>query len=170
MVKLGINLQDKGSKPASAEDGFQTVPLITPLDVNHLQYPAPDKVVVKTRTEYQTDQKNKGKLKLPKVEELTISFNDGVSERLKVTILIVLALAFLACIVFLVVYKAFTYDPSCPDGFVYKVCRVHNQNYNVFFPPSYFRKYGGDFDVRYRAVFGMSSYFDFLLSWVSCIL
>ncbi|XP_023652678.1 neuronal vesicle trafficking-associated protein 2 [Paramormyrops kingsleyae] len=120
MVKLGINLQDKGSKPASAEDGFQTVPLITPLDVNHLQYPAPDKVVVKTRTEYQTDQKNKGKLKLPKVEELTISFNDGVSERLKVTILIVLALAFLACIVFLVVYKAFTYDPSCPDGFVYK--------------------------------------------------
>nr|XP_009482276.1 PREDICTED: neuron-specific protein family member 2 [Pelecanus crispus] len=37
-----------------------------------------------------------------------------------VTILISLALAFLACIVFLVVYKAFTYDHSCPDGFVYK--------------------------------------------------
>ncbi|MBN3302516.1 NSG2 protein, partial [Amia calva] len=77
-------------------------------------------VVVKTRTEYQTDQKNKGKLKVPKIEEFTISFNDGVSERLKVTILIFLALAFLACIVFLVVYKAFTYDHSCPDGFVYK--------------------------------------------------
>lgn len=40
---------------------------------------------------------------------------------LQVTILIFLALAFLACIVFLVVYKAFTYDHSCPDGFVYKV-------------------------------------------------
>ncbi|KAL7989215.1 hypothetical protein Chor_011881 [Crotalus horridus] len=39
---------------------------------------------------------------------------------LQVTILISLALAFLACIVFLVVYKAFTYDHSCPDGFVYK--------------------------------------------------
>ncbi|XDV39303.1 hypothetical protein PO909_008559, partial [Leuciscus waleckii] len=38
----------------------------------------------------------------------------------QVTILIVLALAFLACIVFLVVYKAFTYDHTCPDGFVYK--------------------------------------------------
>ncbi|RXM93641.1 Neuron-specific protein family member 2, partial [Acipenser ruthenus] len=37
-----------------------------------------------------------------------------------VTILIFLALAFLACTVFLVVYKAFTYDHSCPDGFVYK--------------------------------------------------
>lgn len=37
------------------------------------------------------------------------------------TILIILALAFLACIVFLVVYKAFTYDHACPDGFVYKV-------------------------------------------------
>ncbi|KAK7804056.1 hypothetical protein U0070_015782 [Myodes glareolus] len=37
-----------------------------------------------------------------------------------VTILVSLALAFLACIVFLVVYKAFTYDHSCPEGFVYK--------------------------------------------------
>ncbi|XP_035287498.1 neuronal vesicle trafficking-associated protein 2 [Anguilla rostrata] len=119
MVKLGSNLQDKGAKAASVEDGFQNVPLITPLDVNQLQYPAPDKVVVKTRTEYQTDQKSKSK-KAPKVEEFTISFSDGVSERLKVTILIFLALAFLACIVFLVVYKAFTYDHSCPDGFIYK--------------------------------------------------
>lgn len=39
----------------------------------------------------------------------------------QVTILVSLALAFLACIVFLVVYKAFTYDHSCPEGFVYKV-------------------------------------------------
>lgn len=42
---------------------------------------------------------------------------------LQVTILIILALAFLACIVFLVVYKAFTYDHACPDGFIYKVGR-----------------------------------------------
>ncbi|KAI5625101.1 neuron-specific protein family member 2, partial [Silurus asotus] len=120
MVKLGSNLQDKGIKAVTVEDGFQTVPLITPLDVTSLHYQAPDKVVVKTRTEYQTEQKNKAKMKVPKVEEYTISFTDGVSERLKVTILIVLALAFLACIVFLVVYKAFTYDHTCPDGFVYK--------------------------------------------------
>ncbi|MGH0142208.1 UNVERIFIED_CONTAM: hypothetical protein FKN15_077844 [Acipenser sinensis] len=86
MVKLGSNLQDKSTKPSSVEDGFQSVPLIAPLDVNHLQYPAPDKV----------------------------------------TILIFLALAFLACIVFLVVYKAFTYDHSCPDGFVYKVSDQSN--------------------------------------------
>lgn len=39
----------------------------------------------------------------------------------QVTILIILALAFLACIVFLVVYKAFTYDHACPNGFIYKV-------------------------------------------------
>lgn len=43
------------------------------------------------------------------------------SVSLQVTILVSLALAFLACIVFLVVYKAFTYDHSCPEGFVYKV-------------------------------------------------
>ncbi|XP_020506764.1 neuronal vesicle trafficking-associated protein 2 [Labrus bergylta] len=117
MVKLGSNLQDKGAKPVSVEDGFQNVPLITPLDVGSLQGQAPEKVVVKTRTEYQTEKK---RLKVPKVEEFTISFTDGVSERLKVTILIILALAFLACIVFLVVYKAFTYDHACPDGFIYK--------------------------------------------------
>uniref|UniRef100_A0A8C6TB51 Neuronal vesicle trafficking associated 2 n=1 Tax=Neogobius melanostomus TaxID=47308 RepID=A0A8C6TB51_9GOBI len=118
MVKLGSNLQDKGSaKAVSVEDGFQNVPLITPLDVGSLQGTAPDKVVVKTRTEFQTEKK---RLKVPKVEEFTISITDGVSERLKVTILIILALAFLACIVFLVVYKAFTYDHACPDGFIYK--------------------------------------------------
>ncbi|KAF1424285.1 Neuronal vesicle trafficking-associated protein 2, partial [Spheniscus mendiculus] len=120
MVKLGSNLNDKNNKQPSNEDGFQTVPLITPLEVNHLQFPAPEKVIVKTRTEYQPDQKNKGKLRVPKIAEFTVSFTDGVTERLKVTILISLALAFLACIVFLVVYKAFTYDHSCPDGFVYK--------------------------------------------------
>lgn len=44
MVKLGSNLQDKHSKPTGAEDGFKNAPLITPLDVNHLQYAAPDEV------------------------------------------------------------------------------------------------------------------------------
>ncbi|CDQ93079.1 unnamed protein product [Oncorhynchus mykiss] len=44
MVKLGSNLEDKGAKPVSVEDGFQNVPLITPLDVGNLQYGAPDKV------------------------------------------------------------------------------------------------------------------------------
>lgn len=44
MVKLGSNLQDKGAKAVSVEDGFQNVPLITPLDVGSLQSHAPDKV------------------------------------------------------------------------------------------------------------------------------
>lgn len=44
MVKLGSNLNDKNNKQPSTEDGFQTVPLITPLEVNHLQFPAPEKV------------------------------------------------------------------------------------------------------------------------------
>ncbi|KAM5165178.1 centrosomal protein of 162 kDa [Mantella aurantiaca] len=82
MVKLGSNLSDKNAKDASVEDGFQTVPLITPLDVNHLQFSAPEKVVVKTRTEYQSEQKNK-KIRVPKIAEFTVSFTDGVTERLK---------------------------------------------------------------------------------------
>lgn len=44
MVKLNSNPSEKGTKPPSVEDGFQTVPLITPLEVNHLQLPAPEKV------------------------------------------------------------------------------------------------------------------------------
>ena len=44
MVKLGSNLQDKGAKAVSIEDGFQNVPLITPLDVGNLHCQAPDKV------------------------------------------------------------------------------------------------------------------------------
>lgn len=39
---------------------------------------------MKTRTEYQPDQKNKGKLRVPKIAEFTVSFTDGVTERLKV--------------------------------------------------------------------------------------
>nr|KAF6481316.1 neuronal vesicle trafficking associated 2 [Molossus molossus] len=112
MVKLNSNPSEKGAKPPTVEDGFQTVPLITPLEVNHLQLPAPEKVIVKTRTEYQPEQKNKGKFRVPKIAEFTV------------TILVSLALAFLACIVFLVVYKAFTYDHSCPEGFVYKPGRL----------------------------------------------
>jgi hypothetical protein len=44
MVKLNSNPGEKGAKPPSVEDGFQTVPLITPLEVNHLQLAAPEKV------------------------------------------------------------------------------------------------------------------------------
>uniref|UniRef100_A0A4W2HVE9 Neuronal vesicle trafficking associated 2 n=2 Tax=Bos TaxID=9903 RepID=A0A4W2HVE9_BOBOX len=71
MVKLNSNPSEKGAKPPSVEDGFQTVPLITPLEVNHLQLPAPEKVIVKTRTEYQPEQKNKGKFRVPKIAEFT---------------------------------------------------------------------------------------------------
>uniref|UniRef100_A0A8C0D7B8 Uncharacterized protein n=1 Tax=Balaenoptera musculus TaxID=9771 RepID=A0A8C0D7B8_BALMU len=71
MVKLNSHPSEKGTKPPSVEDGFQTVPLITPLEVNHLQLPAPEKVIVKTRTEYQPEQKNKGKFRVPKIAEFT---------------------------------------------------------------------------------------------------
>lgn len=44
MVKLGNNFAEKGAKQALLEDGFDTIPLMTPLDVNQLQFPPPDKV------------------------------------------------------------------------------------------------------------------------------
>ncbi|XP_066576133.1 neuronal vesicle trafficking-associated protein 1-like [Amia ocellicauda] len=120
MVKLGNNFCEKNSiKQPVSEDGFDTIPLITPLDVNQLQFPPPDKVVVKTKTDYEVDHK-KGKFRSPKIAEFTISIIEGVSERLKVTLLVLCALAFLVCVVFLVVYKVYQYDQTCPEGFFFQ--------------------------------------------------
>lgn len=38
--------------------------------------------------------------------------------------LVLFALAFLTCVVFLVVYKVYKYDRACPDGFVLKVSKA----------------------------------------------
>ncbi|RXM35873.1 Neuron-specific protein family member 1 [Acipenser ruthenus] len=116
MVKLGNHFYDKNNtKVPISEDGFDTIPLITPLDVNQLQCPPPDKVVVKTKTEYDADHK-RGKFHNPKIAEYTISMTEGVSDSFKVTLLVLFALAFLTGVVFLVIYKVY----SCPDGFVFQ--------------------------------------------------
>lgn len=44
MVKLGSNLSDKLEKQPSADDGFDNIPLITPLEVSQLQQPFAEKV------------------------------------------------------------------------------------------------------------------------------
>ncbi|TNM88520.1 hypothetical protein fugu_004774 [Takifugu bimaculatus] len=118
MVKLGNNFSEKNSGKAVSEDGFDTIPLITPLDASQLQFPPPEKVVVKTKADYDAESK-KGKLRSPKIAEFSISIIEGVSERLKVTLLVMCALAFLVCVVFLVVYKVYQYEQPCPDSFVY---------------------------------------------------
>ncbi|XP_024907630.1 neuronal vesicle trafficking-associated protein 1 isoform X2 [Pteropus alecto] len=82
MVKLGNNFAEKGAKQALLEDGFDTIPLMTPLDVNQLQFPPPDKVVVKTKTDYEPDRK-KGKGRISKIAEFTVSITDSMSERFK---------------------------------------------------------------------------------------
>uniref|UniRef100_A0A673NAC1 Neuron-specific protein family member 1-like n=1 Tax=Sinocyclocheilus rhinocerous TaxID=307959 RepID=A0A673NAC1_9TELE len=77
MVKLGSNLVDKMERQPSVEDGFDNIPLITPLEVSQLQQPD------------------------------------------KLTGLIIITLAFLACLLLLVMYKALWYDQlGCPEGFV----------------------------------------------------
>uniref|UniRef100_A0A452GHF9 Calcyon neuron specific vesicular protein n=1 Tax=Gopherus agassizii TaxID=38772 RepID=A0A452GHF9_9SAUR len=124
MVKLGNNLCEKLDKEqgtGSGDDSFDNIPLITPLDVNQLQQPFPDKVIVKTRTEYQLQQKKKRKLRVPGIKKLNINLYDEVSEKVKLTGLILITMAFLACLLMLVMYKALWYDQlSCPEGFVFK--------------------------------------------------
>lgn len=44
MVKLGNNFSEKTNGKVVSEDGFDTIPLITPLDASQLQFPPPDKV------------------------------------------------------------------------------------------------------------------------------
>ncbi|XP_028917188.1 neuronal vesicle trafficking-associated protein 1 isoform X2 [Ornithorhynchus anatinus] len=84
MVKVGSNLSEKPDKEqGGGDDGFDNIPLITPLDVNQLQQPFPDKVIVKTRTEYQLQQKKKRKLHVPGIKKLNINLYDEVSEKVK---------------------------------------------------------------------------------------
>ncbi|XP_037619533.1 calcyon neuron-specific vesicular protein isoform X2 [Sebastes umbrosus] len=120
MVKLGSNLSDKLEKQPSADDGFDNIPLITPLEVNQLHKPYADKVIVKTSTQYQLQQK-KNKLYVPNIKKLNINFYSDVSEKAKITGLILITLAFLTSLLLLLMYKAMWYDQlTCPEGFILK--------------------------------------------------
>ncbi|XP_060908642.1 calcyon neuron-specific vesicular protein isoform X1 [Labrus mixtus] len=121
MVKLGSNLSDKLEKQPSADDGFDNVPLITPLEVNRLQQSFADKVIVKTSTHYQLQQQKKKKLYVPSIKRLNINFYSDVSDKAKITGLILITLAFLTSLLLLLMYKAMWYDQlTCPEGFILK--------------------------------------------------
>uniref|UniRef100_A0A3Q0SN26 Calcyon neuron-specific vesicular protein n=1 Tax=Amphilophus citrinellus TaxID=61819 RepID=A0A3Q0SN26_AMPCI len=125
MVKLGSNLSDKLEKQPSADDGFDNIPLITPLEVNQLQQPFAEKlqVIVKTSTQFQLQQKKKSKLYFPNIKKLNINFYSDVSEKAKITGLILITLAFLTSLLLLLMYKAMWYDQlTCPEGFILKHC------------------------------------------------
>ncbi|XP_035515420.1 calcyon neuron-specific vesicular protein [Morone saxatilis] len=121
MVKLGSNLSDKLEKQPSADDGFDNIPLITPLEVSQLQQPFADKVIVKTSTQYQLQQKKNNKLYVPSIKKLNINFYSDVSDKAKITGLILITLAFLTSLLLLLMYKAMWYDQlTCPEGFILK--------------------------------------------------
>nr|XP_046264237.1 calcyon neuron-specific vesicular protein isoform X2 [Scatophagus argus] len=121
MVKLGSNLSDKMEKQPSADDGFDNIPLITPLEVNQLQQPFAEKVIVKTSTQYEIQQKKKNKLYAPNIKKLNINFYSDVSDKAKITGLILITLAFLTSLLLLLMYKAMWYDQlTCPEGFILK--------------------------------------------------
>ncbi|XP_010766732.1 calcyon neuron-specific vesicular protein [Notothenia coriiceps] len=121
MVKLGSNLSDKLEKQPSTEDGFDNIPLITPLEVSQLQRSYADRVIVKTSTQYQLQQKKKNKPYVPNIKKLNINFYSDVTEKAKVTGLILITLAFLTSLLLLLMYKAMWYDQlTCPEGFILK--------------------------------------------------
>ncbi|XP_047435620.1 calcyon neuron-specific vesicular protein isoform X2 [Mugil cephalus] len=121
MVKLGSNLSDKLEKQPSADDGFDNIPLITPLEVKQLHQPFAEKVIVKTSTQYQLQQKKRSKLYIPNIKKLNINFYSDVSDKAKITGLILITLAFLTSLLLLLMYKAMWYDQlTCPEGFILK--------------------------------------------------
>ncbi|XP_014840175.1 PREDICTED: neuron-specific protein family member 1-like [Poecilia mexicana] len=121
MVKLGSNLSDKLEKQPSADDGFDNIPLITPLEVSQLQQPLADKVIVKTKTQFQLKQQQRNRLYVPNIKKLNINFYSDVSDKVKITGLILITLAFLTSLLLLLMYKAMWYDQlTCPEGFVLK--------------------------------------------------
>lgn len=50
----------------------------------------------------------------------------------QVTLLVICALAFLVCVVFLVVYKIYQYEQPCPDSFVYVVKKKILKPFSLF--------------------------------------
>ncbi|XP_061684732.1 calcyon neuron-specific vesicular protein [Syngnathoides biaculeatus] len=116
MVKLGTSLSDKMEKQLSADDGFDNIPLITPLEVGELQRSFTDKVIVKTSTHYQQQKK---KLFMPTIEKLNINMYKDFSDKAKITGLILIMLAFLTSLFLLLMYKAMWYNHlTCPEGFI----------------------------------------------------
>ncbi|XP_062242979.1 calcyon neuron-specific vesicular protein isoform X1 [Platichthys flesus] len=138
MVKLGSNLSEKPEKlekQPSADDGFDNIPLITPLEVNQLQKPFADKIIVKTTTQYQLQQEKKNKLYLPNIKKLNINFYSDVSEKIKITGLILITLAFLTSLLLLLMYKAMWYDQlTCPEGFILKQKHCSPTALEMYFP------------------------------------
>ncbi|KAK5605813.1 hypothetical protein CRENBAI_005412 [Crenichthys baileyi] len=121
MVKLGSNLSDKLDKQPSADDGFDNIPLITPLEAWQLQQPLADKVIVKTKTQFQLKQEQRSWFYVPNIKKLNINFYNDVSDKVKITGLILITLAFLTSLLLLLMYKAMWYDQlTCPEGFVLK--------------------------------------------------
>uniref|UniRef100_A0A8C4N9I4 Calcyon neuron-specific vesicular protein n=1 Tax=Eptatretus burgeri TaxID=7764 RepID=A0A8C4N9I4_EPTBU len=145
MVQLG-NVQGKDDKHTSKDDGdtqTDTAPLLTSLDASQLEQNTSEKEKVKTRTDF--DPK-----KFHRIAELAIDIGDGVSEKFKMAVLVFFALAFLSCIVFLVVYKVYRYDQACPEGFLIKHDRC--------IPAASLRNAGrGSLDARFYSLVSPSS-------------
>uniref|UniRef100_A0A665WXW0 Neuronal vesicle trafficking-associated protein 1-like n=1 Tax=Echeneis naucrates TaxID=173247 RepID=A0A665WXW0_ECHNA len=99
MVKLGSNLSEKLEKQPSADDGFDNIPLITPLEVNQLQESFADKVSTKP------------------IKCIFMRLPTHVC--VYSTCLILITLAFLTSLLLLLMYKAMWYDQlTCPVGFI----------------------------------------------------
>ncbi|XP_053713104.1 neuronal vesicle trafficking-associated protein 1-like [Synchiropus splendidus] len=117
MVKLGTSLSDKLQKESSLDDGFDNIPLITPLEVNQLQHSFPEKVIVKTAIKHSLQQRSK--FGVPTVRKMKRSCE--VSERAKISGLIFIMLASLTSLVLLLMFQTLWYHQlTCPAGFVLK--------------------------------------------------
>ncbi|XP_064369612.1 neuron-specific vesicular protein calcyon isoform X1 [Dromaius novaehollandiae] len=117
----GISERDFTSSPGQSWSLLKQSDLSAPLRPESPCSALCSQMIVKTRTEYKLQQQQQRKLYIPGIKKLNVNLYDEVSEKVKLTGLILVTMAFLACLLMLVMYKALWYDQlSCPEGFVFK--------------------------------------------------
>uniref|UniRef100_UPI00358F0078 neuronal vesicle trafficking-associated protein 2-like n=1 Tax=Myxine glutinosa TaxID=7769 RepID=UPI00358F0078 len=120
MVWVG-GLASSGTKHQMLNpEQFDTVPLISPLDVDSLCSPAPRKGMVRTRLDFQAPSRW-GWL-CPK----------GEKGGFQVSAMLMMSMVFLTCILFLVLYQLYSYD-SCPSPLHFKYNRCVTLNTDSYF-------------------------------------
>ncbi|XP_063047811.1 neuronal vesicle trafficking-associated protein 1-like [Engraulis encrasicolus] len=121
MVKVGsgIGIKKGMGAPREGGNGYDSIPLMGPLQSGSTQHRPPDQVIVTTSSAHQ-QQKRKRRSFLPDMRRLRGTFPTGLSERAKFTGLFV-AMVLLATLLLLVMYKSLWLDHmSCPQGFIFK--------------------------------------------------
>uniref|UniRef100_A0A674GQZ6 Uncharacterized protein n=1 Tax=Taeniopygia guttata TaxID=59729 RepID=A0A674GQZ6_TAEGU len=102
LLEMGENIESRGNREKSSEEGFQSsAPSTTPISQNGKLFPCPEKYLLIRSQEFQPDQKNRVTLTVKAILEVTSSTSDCSTERLCLFLKLSRNLHFLSCLEFL---------------------------------------------------------------------